>query len=41
MERDRGDSTKARAYAEQLLAVAPDDPTSKALALELEGKPAR
>jgi Flp pilus assembly protein TadD len=38
MERDRGDRARARAYAEQLLAVAPDDPTSKALALELGGE---
>jgi predicted CXXCH cytochrome family protein len=37
MERDRGDGAKARVHAEQLLAVAPDDPNSKALALELEG----
>jgi len=35
MERDRGDRAKAIAYAERLLALAPDDPSSEALVREL------
>jgi len=35
MERDRGDRAKALDYAERLLALAPDDPTSEALVREL------
>jgi Flp pilus assembly protein TadD len=35
MERDRGDRAKALAYAERLVALAPDDPASEALVREL------
>jgi hypothetical protein len=35
MARDRGDRAKALAYAEQLVAAAPDDPNGQALLKEL------
>jgi len=35
MARDRGDRAKALAYAEQLVAVAPDDGQAEALLKEL------
>jgi len=35
MERDRGDRAKALAYAERLLALAPDDPAGERLVQEL------